>query len=67
MRMGPLPWHTSCDNGGMNEESHNPPTSRRFEMKTSRKTYRAIETLAVLTVCGGWVYWSAIYVGSLSA
>ena len=36
-------------------------------MKTSSKAYEAIERLVLLTVCGGWVYWSAIYVVSLNA
>jgi len=36
-------------------------------MKTSRNAYKAIEKLVLLTVSGSWIYWSAIYVGSLNA
>ena len=51
----------------MNKENHRPLTNRRAEMKTSRTTYKTIEKLVLLTVSGGWIYWSAIYAGSLSA
>lgn len=30
------------------------------------KTYRIAEKLVLLAVCGGWIHWTTVYLGSLA-
>ncbi len=30
------------------------------------KIYRTTEKLVLLGVCGGWIYWTTVYLGSLA-